>query len=488
MTQKIYSGSLRQQAAAGGKWTALSAVASIVIQLLQLAALGRLLEPSDFGLMAMMMVVIGLAISLADFGVGNYIVQVDTLSRQLFWRLFGLGIGLALILSAIIAVAASWVADYYQSPILRDLLPWLGLVVITSTTSQIYFAVLQRSFKFKIIAMVEIISALVCMVVAVGFAWLGYGVWSLIAGQIAFSALKTIFYLGGTSQFLQAMPASCTGRISDALRFGYYQVGERLLNFAGWNLDKIIVGKLLGERSLGIYSVAFQLMMRPFSVLNPIFTRVSLPIFSQIKNDNLRLRRGYLDVVRTIALISFPVYLGLAIAAPAIVEILMGSKWTEAAPIVSVLCGLGLLFSLGNPIGTLILAKGRPEFAFYLNLVALLVYSIAYYVGSFYGIFGVSISFLIAAGLFLYPLEFYLRWKLVGMSVNEYFLAMKHHFIGLAPPLLLLVYFTSNNEMPQSHIYQLLSGIGGAGFFMGYLWYTERGLINSTYALVLAGN
>ena len=88
----------------------------------------------------------------------------------------------------------------------------------------------------------------------------------------------------------------------------------------------------------------------------------------------------------------------------------------------------------------------------------------------------------------MYPLEFYLRWKLVGMSVNEYFLAMKHHFIGLTPPLLLLVYFTCNNQMPQSYIYQLLSGIGGAGFFMGYLWYTERGLINSTYALVLAEN
>lgn len=488
MIPKKSSGSLRQQAAAGGKWTALSAVASIVIQLLQLAALGRLLEPSDFGLMAMMMVVIGLATSLADFGVGNYIVQVDVLSRQLFWRLFGLGIGLALILSAVIAVAASWVAEYYQSPILRDLLPWLGLVVIASTTCQIYFAILQRSFKFKIIAVVEIISAFVCMVVAVGFALLGYGVWSLIVGQIAFSTAKTFFYLGGASQFLQTMPASCSGRILDALRFGYYQVGERLLNFAGWNLDKIIIGKLLGERSLGIYSVAFTLMMRPFSVLNPIFTRVSLPIFSQIKNDNFRLRRGYLDMIRTIALISFPVYLGLAIAAPAIVDILMGSKWAEAAPVVSVLCGLGLLFSLGNPIGILILAKGRPELAFYLNLVALLVYSIAYYVGSFFGIFGVSISFLIAAGLFLYPLEFYLRWKLVGMSVNEYFFAMKHHFIGLAPPLLLLVYFTFNNEMPQSHIYQLLSGIGGAGFFMGYLWYRERGLIKSTCALVLAEN
>jgi PST family polysaccharide transporter/lipopolysaccharide exporter len=488
MTQRKLSSSLRQQAAAGGKWTAFSAVAGVTIQLAQLAALGRLLEPADFGLMAMMMVVIGLAISLADFGVGNYIVQVGILSRQLFWRLFSLGIGLSLVLSVFIAIVASWVANYYQSPILRELLPWLGLLIVTSTASQIYFSLLQRALRFKVIAVLDILSAAVGMVVSIELAWFGYGVWSLIIGQIAVSAFKTILYIGFSVQVLMEVPVSCSGLVKAAMRFGYFQVGERILNFVGWNLDKVIIGKLLGERDLGIYSVAYQLMMRPFLVLNPIFTRVSLPIFSQIKNDDARLRKGYLEVIRTIALLSFPMYLGLAIAAPAIVEILMGSKWLAAAPVLSILCGLGLLFTLGNPIGTLILAKGRPDWAFYLNLLALVVYVAAFYLGSFFGILGVATAFLLAAGVFLFPVEFYLRWKLVGMTVDEYFVALKHHIAGAVLPLTVLIYFSVAHQMPQSLFYQLLAGFGGASSFMIYLWFTERELIKSTYALVLKRN
>ncbi|OHE72203.1 MAG: hypothetical protein A2007_06005 [Verrucomicrobia bacterium GWC2_42_7] len=480
--------SLREKAVAGGKWTTLSAVTSVAIQLVQLAALGRLLQPSDFGLMAMMMVVIGIAISLADFGVGNYIVQVKTLSRQFFFRLFALGVAFSFILSVIIALSSPWVATYYQSQSLNDLLPWLGLVVITSTVNQIHFSVLQRNLKFQAIAIIDIFSAICGLIVTVSLAWFDYGIWSLVAGQLTLSSIKAVFYFETANKVLKDVPTVCEGRVIEALRFGYFQIGERLLNFVGWNLDKVIIGKLLGDRSLGVYSVAFQLMMRPFSVLNPIFTRVSLPLFSQIKNDNARLRRGYLQVVRTIALISFPMYLGLAIASPAIVGILLGEKWREAAPVFSILCGLGILFSLGNPIGTLILAKGRSDYAFFLNFLALIVYTAAYFVGSFFGILGVATAFLVAVCVFLYPVEFYLRWKLVGMTLEEYFSALKHHFQGLSLPLLIFIYCSFNKQMPQGNFYLLLSGLSGSVFFMVYLWYTERDLIKNTYALVFSRN
>jgi lipopolysaccharide exporter len=487
MSQSSTTGSLRQQAAAGGRWTVMSAIASVVIQLMQLAALGRLLAPADFGLMAMMMVVIALATSIADFGVGNYIVQINVLSLRLFKRLFALSFLLSVMLSAIIAVIAPWVATYYGSPVLADLLPYLGLVVITSAGSQVYFSVLQRALKFQIIAVVDVFSASCGLVVSVGLAWYDYGVWSLIAGQLTLNIIKFICFFITASTALKEVPLACEGRIINAVRFGFFQLGERILNFAGWNLDKIIIGKILGDNMLGIYSVAYQLAMRPFSVLNPIFTRVSLPIFSKIKNDDARLRRGYLDVVRIIGLLSFPVYVGIAISAPAIVYILLGPQWSEAAPVVSILCGLGFIFSLGNPIGSLILAKGRADLGFYYNLFALLTYGIAFYFGSNYGLLGVAIAFVIAAGGILYPLEIFLRWKLVGMGATEYFSAIRNHFSGAALPLLVYIYLKANSAMSENLFNQLMAGAGGASFFIAYLWLTERALIKSTYALVVGG-
>ena len=124
--------SLRQRAASGGKWTGISAVTGIAIQLIQISALGRLLNPADFGLMAMMMVVIGLANSIADFGLGNYLVQAETLSRQLLTQFFLLGTTLAALLALTIALLADQVAIYYNSPALSSLLPWLALGVIVA--------------------------------------------------------------------------------------------------------------------------------------------------------------------------------------------------------------------------------------------------------------------------------------------------------------------------------------------------------------------
>lgn len=485
MSQHDTSVSLRKQAAAGGRWTAVSAVASVTIQLLQLAVLGRLLQPTDFGQMAMMMVVIALANSIADFGVGNYLVQITNLSRQFFNRLFALSLVLSTVLFGVIAVTASWFAEYFDSPRLEEFLPWLGLVVVASAVSQVYFSALQRAFEFKVIAVGDVISAFLGLFISVGLALYGYGVWSLIGGQLVLSFTKAMIFYKPALISLQEAPLTCEGKIKNALRFGYFQLGERVLNFASWNLDKIIIGKLLGDGALGIYSVAYQLVMRPFVVLNPIFTRVSLPIFSKIKDDNVRLRSGYLHVVRIIALISFPVYLVIAIAAPAIVEVLLGAKWIEAAPVVSILCGLGFIFSLGNPIGSLILAKERAELGFYYNLIALLVFASAYYFGSAYGLTGVAISFVVAAGAIVYPLEIILRRQLVGMGVIEYFSAIKHHLMAATCPLLVYIYLSINKLMPSNISEQLIAGAGGAVFFAVYLWFTERALIRSTLALVL---
>lgn len=484
MSQGNSTDSLRQQAARGGRWTAISAIANVTIQLMQLAALGRLLEPSDFGLMAMMMVVVALATSIADFGVGNYIVQISTLSMQFFRRLFALSLTLSIALSAVVAGAAPWFATYYGSPRLADLLPYLGLVIVTSAISQVYFAVLQRALRFRLIAIGDVVSASIGLVVSVGLAWFGYGVWSLIAGQLALNLGKAIMYYLPARTALKHAPSSCEERIVNALRFGYFQLGERILNFVGWNLDKIIIGKMLGATSLGIYSVAYQLVIRPFSVLNPIFTRVSLPVFSRIKEDDARLRRGYLDVLRVIALISFPVYIGISISAPAIVYILLGERWAAAAPLVSVLCGLGFVFSLGNPIGNLIVAKGRADLGFYWNLLALVVYAVAYFVGSSFGLFGVAVAFVFSAIGILYPLEIILRWKLVAMGVVEYFSAIKHLIAAAAMPLLFCFIFRFNDRVAERLFLQLLTGVGGVAFFVSYLWFTERMLIKSTVSLV----
>ena len=482
MTEQINS--LRAHAARGGKWTAISAAAGVSLQMAQLVVLGRLLGPADFGLMAMMMVVVGLANAIADFGLGNYLVQADRLCRSALNKLLSTVAALSLVLAGMVALSADVVAAYYKAPQLTVLLPWLSIAIVVTTLSQMLFALLQRSFAFKAIAVGEIASALVALVATIAVALAGHGVWALVVGQLVAGVSRSLLFLPHFLQLRRAMPISLDIDLHNARGFALFQTGERVLNYVGWNMDKLILGRLVGEVGLGLYTVAYQLMIRPFSVLNPIFTRVALPLFSSIKNDDPRLISGYLQTLRVITLLSFPVYVGISIAAPGIIMLVMGERWAASAPVLSLLSVLGMFFSIGNPIGTLILAKGKPQWAFYINLASLLVYGLAFAIGAQFGVMGVAWAFLLASVVVLYPLEFFLRYQLVGMTVSQYFQAMMHLFTAAAVPLLVHGLWQGfHSELLVPH-WSFLWGTLAVLFFYGYLWLFEMPLLVSVKNLI----
>lgn len=481
------SQSLRMRAANGARWTATSASVSVILQIAQLAILGRLLGPSEFGLMAMMMVVVGLLSSIADFGLGNYLVQKETLSQKTLIDLLMIAAAVSMLLAVVIALSSSLFAEYYKQPMLAQFLPWLSISIVIFTISQMLMSVLQRFFAFKEIAIAEIGSAILALAGTTLLARSGYGVWSLVIGQLlAGSARATIFALPLIG-LIRQLPKYEKTKLFKARIFAMYQTGERLSNYLGWNLDKIIIGRFLGNVDLGLYSVAYQLMIRPFSALNPIFTRVTLPLFVKIRDNDVRLGVAYLQTIRTVALLMFPIYMVMAISAPAIINIVMGDKWSASAPILYVLSLLGIFFSIGNPIGTLILAKGKPKWAFNLNLFSLLIYALAFWIGSQYSVLGVAIAFLVAGLVVVYPIEFYLRYRLVTMSVVQYFMAMRHLFIAVIIPLSIHAIFCLTISETFSLVSQILIAMLAVVFFFSYLFLYDRSLIISTKNIVLKG-
>ena len=146
-----------------------------------------------------------------------------------------------------------------------------------------------------------------------------------------------------------------------------------------------------------------------------------------------------------------------------------------------------MLFSLGNPLGTLIVAKSKPAWGFYMNLTCLFVYGIAFWVGSAFGLMGVALAFLLSAAIILYPIDFYVRWKLVGMTVSDYFGAMKHLFIGLAIPIGIYAILLMNRITLQDILTQILSAVLSVVIFFIYLSIFEKSLLKSTYNLVRHG-
>jgi O-antigen/teichoic acid export membrane protein len=378
------------------------------------------LTPADFGLTAMVMVVVGFAQLLNDGGLGSAIIHHrDTRASELS-DLYWINVFFGCFLFMLLVAAAPLVATAYGDPRVVDLLRWAALSCVIVSFSQQFQTLLQRELRFEELWRAEIRAQLASLSVGVGAGVTAQGPYSLIWAQLAGTAVNSVLLMRiGLRQWRPEMRFQGAA-VARHLQFGAYQLGERSLNFLGRNLDKMLVGALLGAQSLGYYNVSYQLMMRPLQLFNPILTRVLFPLFSRVQDDDVKLRRGFLDTIRIVALVMFPLYAALAVVPDWILITLLGRTWAPAAPLLGVLALLGFFYALGNPLGSLLLAKGRVGLGLGLNVVVLGTYSMAVLIGSRHGAIGVAIALVTTMATVLFPLGFAVRWIVVRLPPSAY--------------------------------------------------------------------
>jgi lipopolysaccharide exporter len=411
---------LQKKATSGFKWTGMSSITSTALQIIQLLVLAHLLSPDDFGLMAMIMVIIGFMQSYSDLGISSAIIHYQKISREQLSSLYWLNLLAGGLIFLILNASAPLIISIYNEPRLENLILWAATIFLILPWGQQFQVLLQKELLFKQLSLSEICGSLGGAIIAIGSAYIGKGVFSLVYGQLANAAIRTtlltIFAKGDWRPRLHFQRSDLKG----FLGFGLYQMGERGINYFGRNLDKMIVGVLLGSHALGLYSVAYQLMVKPYQLFNPIITRISTPLFSKIQTDNPRLRSAFLNMVRTTSLALFPVYVAMIILAEPIFSVFLGEQWLAAVPVFQILAILGFFYSIGNLLGSLLVAKGRPDIGFHFNLAIFFVYGIAVWWGSRFGVEGVAWALVISTLTILFPIGFWIRWVLVEMKTMEY--------------------------------------------------------------------
>jgi len=414
---------LHQEALSGMKWTSIASFCKTILQIAQLTVLGRLLSPDDFGVMAMIMVVIGFAQIYADAGVSNAIIYHQNTSSNQLSSLYWLNVTAGSVLFILIIVLTPYLVEFFHEPHLAAPLFGMSLVFLLTPFGQQFQILLEKELRFNTIAIIEILSVVLGVSVSIMAAFARWGVFSLVLGQLANAFIKTILLVRVGFRVWRPRLYFRRDDLKGYLGFGMYQIGEKSVNYLGWNLDKLLIGFFLGAQELGYYNVAYQLMTKPFQAFNPIITRVAFPIFARLQESNQRLRRGYLDVIRIIALVLFPVYMGMIVLAKPFIIFLLGNEWLPAVPIFQILAVLGFFYSLGNPIGSLLLAKGRADIGFYFNVLVMFLYGIVMSVTVRFGVKGVALGLVISTVVVLFPIGFWIRWMLVRMRPGEFIMA-----------------------------------------------------------------
>jgi len=416
--------SLKEKTLSGVKWTTFSTVINASIQLLQIGILARFLDVSDFGLLAIITLVIGFSNMFVDFGISSAIIHNQNITNNQLSTLYWLNVFFSLVIFTIIFFSAPFIADFYDDTRLTELIIYTSLTIIIQAFGKQFFVLFEKKLMFNLLSKIEMFGVFIGFLFSVYLAVSGYGIYALILPLILTMFIKSVLLVYFGLQYHKPKIYFNIYEVKEFLVFGIYQLGSGIVNYFNSQIDIIIIGKIFGSETLGLYSIIKQLVMKPSQIINPIITRVSFPVMSQIQHDDYKLKEVYLKTINYLSSVNFPIYITMIILASELITIFLGEKWLKGIEIFQILSLYGLLRSTGNPVGSLTLAKGKPEYGFYWTLGLLFITPPFIYIGSIYGITGVSWSMVSLMILLMIPNWYFLVNKLCSAGFVEYHLSI----------------------------------------------------------------
>jgi O-antigen/teichoic acid export membrane protein len=313
-----------------------------LVQLVVLVVLARLLSPRDFGLAGLAASVIGLAGLAAQFGLGVALIQRPELTERDIRAGFTLSLASGLAMFALIATAAPLVAVIFRNPPLTNLVRALGFTFLLGNPSFVAEALLERRLAWGPLTRANL-WAYVLGYGATGLvlALAGAGAWALVGSWLAQTLLKTVLLLW--AQPHPKRPLLRGPELPALMRFGRHVALARLFNYGAQQGDNLVVGRMLGAEMLGFYSRAFKLMLLPVGYFALIVTKVAFPAMARFQHDLARVKAAYLTGTAVLCLVSLPLSAIMVVAAPELVRVVLGPKWSPTIIPLQVLA-LGIAF------------------------------------------------------------------------------------------------------------------------------------------------
>jgi len=406
---------LKSKVFSGISWLGLSRISVQLFSFVATAILARLLSPNEFGLMGIAIITINFMNVVSEFGIARAIIQRkemdDVVLSSAFWPNLGLGFvmfGLAVLLSGRIA-------GFFGAPEARGLIIVLSLSLIINSFSVIQRGILYRNLEFRKIFFRQILDTLAYVIFSVSFALLGFGVWSLVFGTLARSLVGSITFWTAV-KWRPAFTFNVSS-FKEIYGFGLKVLFNGILGFFTRNSDYTLIGKFLGTRDLGIYSIAYNVGTLARSKISSIVGGVIVPAYSRIQDDHKRMERASSEATQYLALISFPVSFGLLAVAPEFIQVIYGPKWVDAILPAQILLLSGVLLAINPALDGILTSIGRPGTAAIWNTIKTAFLIFAIYVGlKLGGIVGVAAGVTIATFVST-PISHFLSYHFIGGNV-----------------------------------------------------------------------
>ena len=395
------SGDLASRSVRGGMSTFSFQLAKTVIQMVSVVVLARVLTPDDFGLIAMVAVVLGFMELFKDAGLTYVTIQQKTISVDQASALFWVNMATVSALGMCILALSPLVARFYNQPALTAVCAALSLAFVLNGLSVQHDAMLRRHMRFTALGVSQTLSRALSTIVCIALAIAGWGYWALVAGTFALSISSSLisFFM---FPWVPGRPRRGSG-VRPMLRFGTHMVQFEFVAYFSRNMDNILVGKFIGADGLGLYSRAFQLFMQPFTQIRAPLIDVALPVLSSLRTYPSRYRSYYERLLDVTATLTVPLAVYSILEADFIVRVMLGYQWIGVVPVFRILAVAGILQAVATTRGTVLVSLGNSKKYYRFGLINSVVMVTAYAAGLRFGIAGVAAGYAIASYAVLVP-------------------------------------------------------------------------------------
>jgi O-antigen/teichoic acid export membrane protein len=385
---------LRGRSVRGGVASLAGQSGKFALSVAAMAVLARLLRPEDFGLLAMVMAVTTFVALFRDLGLAMPTIQQQQINHQQISTLFWINVGCGALLTAGVAALAPVLAWFYKEPRLRWIAVAMSAAFVIGGLAVQHEALLRRQMRFALLAIVDIVSIGVAGATAIAAAALNAGYWALVIMQLMMVVGVTI---GAwiACRWRPGMPRRRAG-VGSMLAFGGNVAGVSMLASVVRNLDKVLVGWKCSAAPLGLYNVAYQLLLLPMSQINIPLTTVAIPALSRLQSQPDRYRLFYQKGIQLLCAIGMPLVVFMFVAADRLVLTVLGEQWTQSVPIFRVLAPAALVGTFEVTTRWVYISLGQTHRQLRFTAVATAATIAAFAVGLRWGPIGVAAGLSIA--------------------------------------------------------------------------------------------
>ncbi|MBK6564142.1 MAG: lipopolysaccharide biosynthesis protein [Saprospiraceae bacterium] len=430
----------QQKAISGFKWSVLDTIVRYFFAFIVSIILARVLEPSDFGIVAMVAIFSSISQTLIDGGFGDSLIRKTNADKSDYNTIFTFNLALSILLYLLLFIFSPSIAKFFNHYEIKTIIRITSLSILIGSFSMVQMAILRKQVDFKRLTKINFLTTLINGLLSIYMAFDGFGYWSLIIPGV-FTVFISTLLLNYFSSWKPKLEFSFS-IFKSHFAFGYKIMLSSLLYMLNQNVYNTFLGKFYSPIELGYFSRADNVQKLPSTSLDNLIRHVTYPLFAQIQDNENNLIQKYRLTLRLTSTLNSAILIGIAANAKLIILTLFGQKWLPSVEYLQMLCLAGVFYPLTSINLNILNIKGRSDIGLFLNLFRFFISIFVLLIGYFYGIKSMILG-IILSHILEYSLVIGLVSKIINYSIT---LQIKDISRGLFVALIfgLTIYLISN--------------------------------------------